>query len=658
MWRDLEHIEGKLNSSGADTLEQYESVLNVECANSDFSHIYLVAEDGKVYTDKFVTYDPKNEGRNGRMDLLQFFSDGGDRVVSRFDDKVQAAGLTKESILYGIRIDELYVDGMRMIGLVGISDIKNIQDSLIISTYDNDGNSRGYSSVIDMDGDCIVDVEKSIYLNKKNNFFSDIDSGEKSDLNSYEIEEKMLNGESFCFSYTDADGVKRLACCMPFEETDIDWYFVSSVESTVFEEQNRLFLSMSMVMVVSIVVVIIVMLVIAIVSQSKVIKANAEAEARTAFLANMSHEIRTPLNGILGLLYLLEKDTDKDMDRNAIKARIGKAKKTAEYLLDLVNNVLDVSKLQEGGASLNYERVSPTIILDAVWSMQKNTVEGKGITFNISSDIKVPWIISDEMALKQILLNIVSNAAKFTPAGGRIMLTVTQELTDEKYVDTIFTCTDTGCGMSQEFQEHIWDNFSQERNSTDESIKGTGLGMSISKLLVDALGGEIVVKSKLGEGSTFAVRINSRIAEKPVELKEGNVTENITLDGKNLKILVAEDNELNAEILIEILESRGFDVMYAKNGKESVDMFAASAVGEIDVVLMDMQMPVMDGCTATREIRKLNRRDAKSVSIFACTANTFNEDRELAAASGMNDFLAKPIDINQLLKKLGVEHLK
>jgi CheY-like chemotaxis protein len=233
------------------------------------------------------------------------------------------------------------------------------------------------------------------------------------------------------------------------------------------------------------------------------------------------------------------------------------------------------------------------------------------------------------------------------------MLSVRQEIKDDKNVDTIFACADTGCGMSQEFQEHIWDNFSQERESNDESIKGTGLGMSISKLLVDALGGEIVVKSKVGSGSTFEVRIHSMIAERPVDTEIAQKDENVSHCDRNMKILVAEDNELNAEILIEILESRGFDVLYAKNGRESVDMFAASEEGEIDVVLMDMQMPVMDGCAATREIRKLHRSDAKTVSIFACTANTFNEDREMATESGMNDFLAKPIDINQLLKKLG-----
>jgi CheY-like chemotaxis protein len=305
---------------------------------------------------------------------------------------------------------------------------------------------------------------------------------------------------------------------------------------------------------------------------------------------------------------------------------------------------------------MNYEKVSPGIIVDAVWSMQKNTVESKDITFNVTSDISVPWIMCDELVLKQVLLNVVSNATKFTPAGGRITLSVKQEMLDEKHVTTIFTCEDTGCGMTKEFLEHIWDNFSQERNSTDDSIKGTGLGMSISKLLVDSMGGEINVSSKLGEGSTFEIKIPCEIAEKPVVIEEKiDTAENQNHRNSKMKILVAEDNELNAEILIEILESRGFEVLYAKNGRESVDVFSASAEGEIDVVLMDMQMPIMDGCEATREIRKMKRKDAGTVSIFACTANTFNEDREMAAASGMNDFLAKPIDINQLLKKLGAD---
>jgi CheY-like chemotaxis protein/nitrogen-specific signal transduction histidine kinase len=401
--------------------------------------------------------------------------------------------------------------------------------------------------------------------------------------------------------------------------------------------------------------VIIVVFAFAIVSRHKAIMANAEAKARTSFLANMSHEIRTPLNGIIGLIYLLDKDMDMDTDKALIRQRLSKAKSTAEYLLSLINNILDISKLQEGKVNLNSEVISPEIVVDAVWSMQKSNIENRGIEFIVEKNIIAPWIISDDIMLKQVLMNILSNAAKFTPKGGRIILSVSQEMEDENNVCTTFMCKDTGCGMSPEFLEHIWDSFSQERESTDESIKGTGLGMAISKLLVDAMEGEIKVESKVGEGSTFYVVLHSKVVGEPPkyvsDLQEAK--ERKMLVNSSLKILVVEDNELNAEILMEILKSEGFNVELAQNGQIALDMFKESEIGEYSLILMDMQMPVMDGCTATMEIRKLDREDAKTVTIFACTANNFNEDRERADQSGMNDFLSKPIDVYELFKKLG-----
>jgi CheY-like chemotaxis protein len=209
--------------------------------------------------------------------------------------------------------------------------------------------------------------------------------------------------------------------------------------------------------------------------------------------------------------------------------------------------------------------------------------------------------------------------------------------------------------MSEEFLEHIWDSFSQERNKNENSTKGTGLGMSISKMLMDAMGGEIKGESRLGEGSTFTVILHSEEASEPTstteEIEENN--RRLITYNKTLKILVAEDNELNAEIIAEILKSEGFEVECAENGRVALEKFCASDEGEFDIILMDMQMPVMDGCTAAAEIRKLPRKDAKSVEIFACTANSFKEDRIKALESGMNDFLAKPINISEMLRKIG-----
>jgi CheY-like chemotaxis protein len=209
--------------------------------------------------------------------------------------------------------------------------------------------------------------------------------------------------------------------------------------------------------------------------------------------------------------------------------------------------------------------------------------------------------------------------------------------------------------MSPEFLDHIWDSFSQDKNQGKSSTKGTGLGMAISKLLTDAMGGNIRVESKQGEdsGSCFYVSLNLEIGEEP-ENAAGPVEIGIA-DGtdEKIKILVAEDNELNAEILLEILKEENFEVELATDGQKAIDLFAASAEGEIAIILMDMQMPVKSGCEATREIRNLPRGDAKTVHIFACTANNFNEDRQLAEDSGMDDFLSKPIDVRELLKKIG-----
>jgi CheY-like chemotaxis protein len=289
-------------------------------------------------------------------------------------------------------------------------------------------------------------------------------------------------------------------------------------------------------------------------------------------------------------------------------------------------------------------------VMDNVYTMQKSNIEGRGINLIYRKEIICPWIIGDELLIKQVLMNILGNAAKFTPEGGYIHFSVKQENVSMHHVDTIFTCADTGCGMSQQFLNHIWDTFSQERGKNTSQTKGTGLGMAISKLLVDAMGGKIRVESQLKGGSVFQVTLRSKVSKvSPGTEVDESVNQEIRPTGK---ILLAEDNELNAEILMEILEGEGFEVVLARNGQEAVDRFRESEENAIRIILMDMQMPIMDGCEATGLIRSMERPDAKTVRIFACTANNFNEDRERAEQSGMDDFLSKPVDVQILLKKL------
>jgi signal transduction histidine kinase/ActR/RegA family two-component response regulator len=651
-WDELDSLIMRFDVYQCETIEEVEEQMNLTCASSSFSHVYMVAEDGKVYTDKFLVYDPASDGLNGRVDFLPYFTTGEDYFVRRFDDVIAVAGITSESVAYGVRMDGFTVEGIPMVGIVGISDITSLQDSMVIDSFTKDGESRGYSVVINKDGDYIVNVERTVFVNDQGNFFERLDKSQRSDYSRQAMKKKMNAGDTFTFRYTEETGESRVVYCMPFDEIGIPWYFLLSVDEAVFTEQNQQFLVMSMGMLAAIVIVILVVLAFVVLAQRKVIMAKAEASARSNFLANMSHEIRTPLNGIIGLLYLTKKDLENGADRNTIEQRLVKTTNTADYLLSLINNILDISKLQAGRVEINNDVISPELILDAIWSMQKNNIEGRGIEFVVKREISVPWIIGDELLIKQILMNILGNAAKFTPAGGRITFSVTQKKEDAHHVATTFICQDTGCGMSEAFLDHIWDSFSQEKNKSGIRVKGTGLGMAISKLLTDAMHGEIRVESKLEEGSTFYVTLHSEIAKhSPAHLQENRGVVDRNGDGK-LKILVVEDNELNAEILIDILESEGFETVSAENGEVAVKIFSDSAIGEIDVILMDMQMPIMDGCAATVEIRKLNRADAKTVPIFACTANNFSEDRERAEKSGMNDFLSKPIDVDELLKKI------
>lgn len=653
-WADLEYLEGRLGSYHCGTVKEMEEQLNIERANSIFSHLYIVAEDGKIYSDDYVAYDPESGGVSEKMKPLAYFENGEERVVARFDDEFAAEGICGEHLLYGIRLEDLSVEGIRMAALVGVSDIKDIQNNMVINSFYKDGVSRGYSAVIDMNGDYIVNVGGTVVSSEADSFFYRIQTSRKCELNSDDIAELMAAGETFTFYFTNQSGVDRVVYMKPFGSEKIDWYFLMSVEKSVFTEQNQMFLTMSMVMLAIVVLVVALVLLFVLISQSRVEVAKADAKARSEFLANMSHEIRTPLNGVVGLIHLMEKDVGEEGGdaRKKMQDRLAKARSTANYLLSLVNDILDMSKIQAGKVDLNYEAASLDIILDAIWSMQKDNIESRGVKFTIEKEITVPWIVIDETRLKQVLINIVGNAAKFT-SEGRITLSVTQVRRDEGHVSTTFICTDTGCGMTEEFQKQIWNSFSQERSKSGNGPKGTGLGMAISKLVVDAMGGSIKVESKLDAGSTFTVTIPSEIAKEPEYLlrKEKEAT-NAEQCRRPIKVLVAEDNELNAELLLEILKSEGFTAERVENGKIALEKFRASRVGEFDVILMDMQLPVMDGCTAASEIRRLDRPDAGTVAIFACTANTFKEDRDRAAASGMNDFLSKPVDVKALIRKL------
>ena len=660
-WDDLYEIHVRLITLGCETIPDMEIRMNLECASSGFTHVYMLAEDGTVYTDKFVTYSPGSETINRSLDFLPYFEDGRERLIQRFDDKTEGGWLTKESILYGVRLHDYEVDGIKMLALIGISDISFIQDNMVIDSFLKDGDSRGHSALIDREGNYIINVDKSIYLNRQSNLYDHLSESADSELTNEEVAQKIADHETFSFYHTHAeDGTKELLYFIPFTG-DIDLYFIMSVRNEVFHEQTWMFTAMSMVMMAASMVTIVIMLLLVMRNRYKAILATERERAHKEFLANMSHEIRTPLNGLIGISHLMMAHIEEDDQKRQIKEWLKKSNNTANYLLSLVNDILDLSKLQAGKVSLVNEPLLLTVLVDDVVTMQADNIKNRGVEFIIETDIPEPCIEGDITRIKQILMNILGNAAKFTPEGKYIKFTVDQKKTDDTHVTTTFRCEDTGIGISPEYIDKIFDSFSQDRRGNTNGIKGTGLGMNISKILANAMGGDITVESELDVGSTFTVTLPARIVKEiPEHLKETAPEEAAPesalpqdkANTKALKILLAEDAELNAEILLEILAMEGFEAVLAKNGREAVELFQNSAIGEFDVILMDMQMPVMDGCTASSEIRKLDRADAKTVPIYACTANSFQEDRDRALQHGMNDFLVKPIDIDVLLKKL------
>lgn len=653
---DLKGIAKRLALYECRTIPDMETRLNLENASTEFTHIYLLAEDGRIYTDRFLVYDPKKSNLAARIDLLPLFPDDSvEVVVSRFDDKAEFAGISRESILYGIRLHNYSVDGIKMIALIGIADINFLQNHMIIDSFTINGKPHGYSSVIDYNGNYIIGNDKSIYLNDSNNFFHRLESGRNSTLTREKILQKMKKAETFNFHVNDEK--EKLIYFAPFENGKnerINWYFIMSVDNDVLVKRQFTFTMMSLILLVVAVLIMSSLAFYGLSNHNKLFKANEAIKVRSEFLSNMSHEIRTPLNGLIGLNYLISNAIDNKGKTAQVRDWLNKSKSLADYLLSLLNDILDMSKLHSGKIDIINVPFSVEHMIDDIWFMQKDNIERRGVTLIVEKDIPVPWVRGDEVRTKQVLVNIVGNAAKFTPQGGRITLSTSQRREDDARVTTIYRCEDTGIGMNRAFLEKIFDPFSQERDGkSDATLKGTGLGMPISKELVDAMGGEIHVESVPGQGSVFTVIIPSVIAEAVPDAEAAPAHDSTPEEGlRGGKILLAEDAEFNAEFLTELLRDEGFDVVHAENGQATLEKFRESAVGEFDIILMDMQMPVMDGCEAAAAIRKLDRPDARTVIIFACTANTFKEDMDRALRSGMNDFLTKPINIKVFLEKM------
>ena len=377
-------------------------------------------------------------------------------------------------------------------------------------------------------------------------------------------------------------------------------------------------------------------------------KAEQANTAKTEFLQRMSHDIRTPINGIRGMIELADYYSDDLQKQEECRKKIWDA---SGLLLELINEVLDMGKLESGEILLEEREFNLKKLLgDIVNVVEKQSKEHQLEIVQCDYQIEHWNLIGSPIHIKRMLMNILSNAVKYNRYNGKIILDCREVSCIGNVALIEFICKDTGIGMSKEFQEHIFEPFAQEFNSARSSFGGTGLGMPIAKSLVETMGGNIEFESEKNVGTTFRLKIPFKIDD-CVHIEEPTEEEhNVSIEG--VRVLVAEDNDLNMEITEFVLSSVGAVVIKASNGQEAIEIFEKSEVGEIDIILMDVMMPGVDGLAATRIIRSMSREDAKTIPIIAMTANAFSEDRLRAVEAGMNEHLAKPLESTVIIKTI------
>ena len=373
--------------------------------------------------------------------------------------------------------------------------------------------------------------------------------------------------------------------------------------------------------------------------------------SKSSFLANMSHDIRTPMNAIVGITSLIEHECD---DGEKVKEYAKKIELSSQHLLGIINDVLDMSKIETGKTTLKYADFSISELLQEMNTVFHPQANEKHQTFVITGeDIQHDWVKGDRVHLMQIFTNLLSNAVKYTQAGGIIQFIVEECQTNSSvYAKFHFMVKDNGMGMSPDFKDKIFDAFTREESSLTNKIQGTGLGMAITRNLVEVMGGTIDVESVKGQGSCFEVLLDLKIAEQRVAAPTQKIQENMQDISvlKGMRFLCAEDNELNAEILTELLKIEGAECTICENGEEILKAFEQSAPGDYDMILMDVQMPVMNGYEATKAIRRSSHELAKTIPIIAMTANAFSEDIQHSLAAGMNAHISKPVAMRILEK--------
>ena len=377
-------------------------------------------------------------------------------------------------------------------------------------------------------------------------------------------------------------------------------------------------------------------------------QAKNASEAKTRFLFNMSHDIRTPMNAIVGFSGLLEKNLQNE---KKAKEYLGKIQSSSNLLLMIINQILEMARIESGTAVLQLKAEDMDALFHRVHTVFEEDIRKKNLQYYADLDIRHHYVVCDQTKLQEIMLNIISNAIKYTPEGHSIYVEIHEAASENpSKIHYIFSCEDTGIGMSEEYLPHVYEEFSREHTTTENKVQGTGLGLSIIKSMIELMDGSIQVESRQGIGTKFTVDLSFDIASKEEVYGNQNAMKPLAIHTiKGTRILLVEDNELNAEIAKTVLEDVGALITRVEDGQQAVKLFKEKPAGTFDAILMDLMMPVMDGYTATKKIRSLEHSDAKTIPIIAMTANAFQEDAEKCIAVGMNAHLAKPLNIEKMM---------
>lgn len=601
---------------------------------SDAKH-YLVSTDGEIIDTANGTHAIDDTSFLANI----YESDGTDVLLAHTRLDMKDAYL-----LFGKKIETTTIEGVSYYALlIGVTS-EQLSSNMVISLF----NGAGSGYLITEEGVVFLRPSQDQFLGISYNFFTTLNDGGVSDEEIASLKKNMKAGQAEA-----SLKIKGIEWMIEIQATQFaNDYIVVAVPLSLTAAET--YLNMTLTVVFAFVFIIALAAIMVIVMFDGLLRKREEdrkaaaIEAQTSFLAKMSHDIRTPLNAVNGMLQLA---SDPRHSRAEVDEFVGKASESANYLLELINGMLDLQKINSGKMDVAHDSFSMSSLLDAIASMYMPVLENKGLTFVLTGEKDFASdYYGDATKVKEILMNLLSNAMKFTPKGGTVSLIASHQKVDATHDSVELIVRDTGVGMSEEFQSHMFRPFEQEKSSASSTYVGTGLGLSIVKSLSELLGGGVRVESTLGKGSSFFVNL-------PFE-KTGSIQPKVAT-GVNLvpfnhqKILLAEDNPINQQIVILLLKERlSLEVVAVNNGEEAVKRYSASTPGEFSAILMDLRMPVMNGLEAAKAIRASAHLTAKSIPIIALSANTYAEDIKQSLEAGMNAHLAKPIDLNELANTL------